>query len=129
MCPNQVYFSLLPPANEVWGKVMSLHLCVILYTGGVCPGGVSLSGGGVTSGRYASYWNAFLFYLLLLCFRLCCNRQLIRMYDLTETDPGTATDFLTEVVHKSRTTNYSYGRKALLMMFTVPDTETDKNGL
>ena len=24
---------LLPPANEVWGKVMFLHLCVILYTG------------------------------------------------------------------------------------------------
>ena len=29
---------LLPPANEVWGKVMFLHLCVILFTGGgVCP--------------------------------------------------------------------------------------------
>ena len=25
---------LLPPANEVWGKVMFLHLCVILFTGG-----------------------------------------------------------------------------------------------
>ena len=24
----------LPPANEVWGKVMFLHLCVILFTGG-----------------------------------------------------------------------------------------------
>ena len=23
----------LPPANEVWGKVMFLHLCVILFTG------------------------------------------------------------------------------------------------
>ena len=26
--------SFLPPANEVWGKVMFLHLCVILFTGG-----------------------------------------------------------------------------------------------
>ena len=24
----------LPPENEVWGKVMFLHLCVILFTGG-----------------------------------------------------------------------------------------------
>ena len=23
----------LPPANEVWGKLMFLHLCVILFTG------------------------------------------------------------------------------------------------
>ena len=86
----------LPPANEVWGKVMFLHLCVILFTGegvasqyasqvtwpgwGLHPGG-SASGGSAsrggwadppprymgyygiqsTSGRYASYWNAFLF--------------------------------------------------------------------
>ena len=56
------------------GKVMFLHLCVVQLTGGgLCLGG-SLSGGvsvrgslsrgvsfqGVTSGRYASYWNAFL---------------------------------------------------------------------
>ena len=29
----------LPPANELWGKVMFLHLCVILFTEGegVCP--------------------------------------------------------------------------------------------
>ena len=26
---------LLPPANKVWGKVMLLHMCVILFTGGV----------------------------------------------------------------------------------------------
>ena len=33
---------LLPPANEVWGKVIFLHQFVILFTGGVCmvsPGG------------------------------------------------------------------------------------------
>ena len=28
---------LLPPANEVWGKVIFLHLSVILFTGGVLP--------------------------------------------------------------------------------------------
>ena len=43
---------LLPPANEVWGKVIFLHLFVILFTGGVCvvaPGGHVwlLPGGGV----------------------------------------------------------------------------------
>ena len=27
---------LLPPANEVWGKVIFLHLSVILFTVGVC---------------------------------------------------------------------------------------------
>ena len=32
---------LLPTAYEVWGKVMFLHLSVILFTRGVvCPGGV-----------------------------------------------------------------------------------------
>ena len=28
---------LLPPANAVWGKVIFVHLSVILFTGGVCP--------------------------------------------------------------------------------------------
>ena len=28
---------LLPPANEVWGKVLFLHLFVILFTGGGLP--------------------------------------------------------------------------------------------
>ena len=36
---------LLPPANEVWGKVIFLHLFVILFTGGM-PG----PGGGVWLG-------------------------------------------------------------------------------
>ena len=29
-----VPYVLLPPANEVWGKVIFLHLSVILFTGG-----------------------------------------------------------------------------------------------
>ena len=40
---------LLPPANEVWGKVIFLLACVILFTGGslfrgrgLCPGRVSV---------------------------------------------------------------------------------------
>ena len=99
----------LPPAKEVWGKIIFLHLFVILLTGAVPgpaggmpgpgrggvlvsgpkggsgprgdpgPGGgaCSLGGGGGVAwcrppsgyccGRYASYWNAFLFYV---CFRL-----------------------------------------------------------
>ena len=35
----------LPPANEVWSKVMFLHLSVILFTGGVSvQGGLCLGG-------------------------------------------------------------------------------------
>ena len=30
----------LPPANEVWGKVIFLHLSVILFTGWGVPGQV-----------------------------------------------------------------------------------------
>ena len=37
---------LLPPANEVWVKVIFLHLSVILFTGGgACSGGYLLPGG------------------------------------------------------------------------------------
>ena len=45
------FMHFLPPANEVWGKVMFLHLCVILFTGGgciqegVCVQGVCIGGG------------------------------------------------------------------------------------
>ena len=35
---------LLPPANEVWGKVMFLHLSVILFTGGGSASKGSASG-------------------------------------------------------------------------------------
>ena len=89
-CCDNLLSKLLPPANEVWGKVMFLHLCVILFTGGSASEGVCIQGGlhpggsasrgsasegeGVgqippqigyygtrsTSGWYASYWNAFL---------------------------------------------------------------------
>ena len=77
---------LLQPANEVWVKVIFLHLSVILFTGGVPARGVPASRGcacswgdacsrsgclvetppdGYCCGRYASYWNAFLFFLLV----------------------------------------------------------------
>ena len=110
----------LPPANEVWGKDMFLHVSVILFTGrgvsgtpraGTRPGQVHPPAGtppgrcnplrqvhppgrytplrqvppfagrsgrytppamhaGIrsTSGRYASYWNAFLFQAI---FKVC----------------------------------------------------------
>ena len=49
---------LLPPANEVWSKVIFLHLSVILF---ILPGGdPPPPGDGYCCGRYASYWNAFL---------------------------------------------------------------------
>ena len=41
-----VVHSLLPPTNEVWGKVIFLHLFVILFTGG----GVCLVQGGLLRG-------------------------------------------------------------------------------
>ena len=43
----QVFFKLLSPANEVWGKVIFLHLFAILFTGGACVvvGGVHVCGG------------------------------------------------------------------------------------
>ena len=34
-CFSHILTGLLPPANEVWGKVIFLHLFVILFTGGV----------------------------------------------------------------------------------------------
>ena len=61
----------LPPANEVWGKVMFLHLSVILFIGGVPGprgGGCLVPGGLVSAWKVpgpgpgpASYWNSFLF--------------------------------------------------------------------
>ena len=77
--PTPLY---LPPANEVWGKVMVLHPSVILFIGrgvstplhaGVHPQADTPSWADTlfgyyeirsTSGRYASYWNA---YLLFVC--------------------------------------------------------------
>ena len=94
---NTNNYLLLPPTTEVWGKVMFLHLFVILFIGG--PVGRPGRGGQTpldadphlgrlplgrppwmqtpwdadpprcrppsqdtsTSGRYASYWNAYLF--------------------------------------------------------------------
>ena len=69
-CPR----SYLPPANEVWGKVIFLHLSVILFTGGACvvaggcawlpgacmvAGGVRGSGGAcVVTGGMHGCWGA-----------------------------------------------------------------------
>ena len=78
---------LLPPANEVWGKVIFLHLSVILFTGGSASVHAGIPPDQAppwhppptrhpsppprcacweirsTGGRYASYWNAILFTL------------------------------------------------------------------
>ena len=58
------------------GKVMFLHLCVILFMG-VCPSPRSriLLGIQSTRGRYASYWNAYL--LLLLYYWTLCMAELV----------------------------------------------------
>ena len=85
-------FALLPPANKVWGKVIFLHLFVILFTGGGVPGpgrglhpgggawsrgvpglGGLVPGGACSGGAWlrpprtanaASYWNAFSYLLI-----------------------------------------------------------------
>ena len=67
--PRFLFFScgnFLPPANEVWGKVMSLHLSVILFMGGGWQIGRHPLGRPPPPSRqlkrwYASCWNAFLF--------------------------------------------------------------------
>ena len=45
----------LPPTKEVWGKVMFLHLSVSHSVHS-----------GQRSGRYASYWNAYLLFLFFV---------------------------------------------------------------
>ena len=64
---------LLPPA--IWGKVIFLHLSVILFTGGVpgpggsAPGGCLVPGGSAPGGGVeTSYWNAFLFSIVPIPF-------------------------------------------------------------
>ena len=53
---------MLTPANEVLGKVMLLHLCVILFTGGLHPAGNYIQGvciqGGLHSRGSASTGSA-----------------------------------------------------------------------
>ena len=84
---ERVWLYLVPPANEVWGNVIFLHLSVILFKGRGTwtgtpwqvhppgrytpqqvppPGPATHAGIRSTSGRYASYWNAFLFLLVLV---------------------------------------------------------------
>ena len=55
-----VWAFFLPPPNKVWGKVVFLHLSVILFTGGCIPecngtGGVCLVGGVCPGGVYHPY--------------------------------------------------------------------------
>ena len=60
---------LLPSANEVWGKVILLHLFVILFIGGMRGRGACMAGGHMWHTHPAPrtppppdryYWNAFL---------------------------------------------------------------------
>ena len=55
---NQMAY-LLPPTNEVWGKVIFLHLSVILFTGGGTWAGTPWTGtppwAGTPPGRYTPW--------------------------------------------------------------------------
>ena len=63
-----VFFHFYRPQRSC-GKVMFLHLSVILFTGGLADttGQIPppLPGDGHCSGKYASYWNAFLLCVFL----------------------------------------------------------------
>ena len=49
-------FALLPPANEVWGKVICLQVCVC-PRGGAWSGGMSSLGGLVPWGAWSHAWS------------------------------------------------------------------------
>ena len=88
------YVKFLPRANEVWRKVIFSQASVILSRGSLHPWrGVYIQGVGVciqgvgqtppqalrsTSGRYASYWNAYLSALLLVAYLHCRKRTRVR---------------------------------------------------
>ena len=103
---------LLQPANEVWGKVIFSQACLSVHGGGgcLCPG-VSVKGGSlsrglgslgglcpgslcqgdprtVKSGRYASYWIAFLYLIILLInsVAFCLHLILAKYYQLPDSD-------------------------------------------
>ena len=55
-----MFVFLLPPKNEVWGKVIFLHLSVILFTGGGVPGprgGLVPEGGGMPGPGGVCSWG------------------------------------------------------------------------
>ena len=81
--PSKYHGNFYRPQTKVWGKVMFLHLSVILSTGVVFgsplgrqtpPLGRHPTGDGHCRGRYASYWNAFLYHLKIgfNAFLWCC---------------------------------------------------------
>ena len=98
---------LLQPANEVWGKVIFSQACLSVHggvsvqgegslsRGGLCQGGLcpgSLCQGDprtVKSGRYASYWIAFLYLIILLInsVAFCLHLILAKYYQLLNSDP------------------------------------------
>ena len=106
LSPPPPHMHIFTACKRSCGKVMYLHLSVILFTGGKSLSrGVSVGGeGGVQgisvqgvsdhgdppvwwkSGRYVSYWNAFLFWNFLII-RSCvfCWPHLVFMYNLRST--------------------------------------------
>ena len=105
LCSTSCVLPSFDRANEVWGKVMFLHLAISHYVHrwylSLDPGGVyhppgHLNGqthtqpeylpdthpppleapppitGGPWSGRYASYWNTFLFYIFCVKLKRAC---------------------------------------------------------
>ena len=100
--------------NEVVAKVIFLHLFVILFTGGMhagippppdqappIPGTHREADSGIRSmsGRYASYWNAFLFT------RICILSQKVRAKNYfvhSQSSVATKTQLYVSVVADAR---------------------------
>ena len=61
LCPGGVSIQ----GVSVWGLCMGVSVWVWFLSGSLCPGGGLCQGDGtIKSGRYASYWNVFLFILI-----------------------------------------------------------------
>ena len=90
-CESENFLRLfLPSANEVWGKVIFLHLSVILFTEGSGPGGVGLVPGGA--------WYRPPGWLLLWAVRILLECILVRSLFGASTEVVPAPKFKTDII-------------------------------
>ena len=135
-------------SQRSWGKVMFLHVCVILFTGGCypsmhcrwypsmpcsrSPGGCMVPGGllrgsawwrpppqdGYCCGRYASYWNAFL-----------CKQTLKARFHVTFMYVSTsASMFIIMLVVTQRTNSWYVDTWRLRLRSTLRKSKTSRMG-
>ena len=61
-----LFIKLLPPANEVWGKVIFLHLSFILFTGGSTWAGTPWAGTPLLAGTLRILLECILVFIKLI---------------------------------------------------------------